>query len=94
MKLKRWLERYKNISYAEYKELSYEEQSVFREEHLRFLSNSIKKKSYKSRPMSEEEKAKLELIFAKEKLRYETSIKIGGIDERGNYTALHHRWEQ
>lgn len=94
MKLKHWLERYKNISYAEYKELSYEEQSVFREEHMQFLGNLVKKKSYKSRPMSEEEKVKLEMIFAKEKLRYETSMKIGGIDERGNYTALHHRWEQ
>ena len=45
------------------------------------------------RTMPAEEKDKLEKIFAKERDRYETSLKIGGIDDRGNYTALHHRWE-
>ena len=34
-----------------------------------------------------------EEILEKERKRYETNLKIGGIDERGNYTALHHRWE-
>ena len=41
--------------------------------------------------MTEEERERLEAVLAKEKERYETSMKIGGIDGRGNYTALHHR---
>ena len=45
------------------------------------------------RPMTEEEKKQLEISIEKERIRYETSLKIGGIDERGNYTALSHRWE-
>lgn len=43
------------------------------------------------RKMTAEEKAKLEEIVAKEQARYIQSAKAGGIDIRGNYTALHHR---
>lgn len=42
--------------------------------------------------MIEEEKKQLEIVLEKERIRYEISLKIGGIDERGNYTALSHRW--
>ena len=42
--------------------------------------------------MTDDEKVAVDEIAEKEKLRYEASRKIGGIDETGNYTALHHRW--
>ena len=42
--------------------------------------------------MTDDEKVAVDEIAEKEKLRYEASHKIGGIDEKGNYTALHHRW--
>ena len=45
------------------------------------------------RPMTEEEKAYANEIAMKEKKRYETNLKIGGIDERGNYTRLSDRAE-
>lgn len=32
-----------------------------------------------------------EEILEEERNRYESSLKIGGIDECGNYTALHYR---
>ena len=41
--------------------------------------------------MTAEEMDKLEEIVAKEQARYIQSAKAGGIDIRGNYTALHHR---
>jgi len=43
------------------------------------------------RPMTEEEKAYANELFIKERKRYETNLKIGGIDERGNYTRLSDR---
>ena len=45
------------------------------------------------RPMTEEEKAYANELFEKERKRYETNLKIGGIDERGNYTRLSDRAE-
>lgn len=39
----------------------------------------------------EEKREYFEKRIIMEKKRYETNLKIGGIDERGNYTALHHR---
>ena len=45
------------------------------------------------RPMTEEEKAYANELAIKERKRYETNLKIGGIDERGNYTALSNRSE-
>ena len=42
--------------------------------------------------MTVEEKEKMEEWAAKETERYEISEKIGGLDERGNYTALHYRF--
>ena len=40
------------------------------------------------RPMTEEEKAYANELAIKAKKRYETNLKIGGIDEKGNYTSL------
>ena len=94
MKLKQWIEKYKNMSYAEYKKLSDNERYGFEKEYQRFVRNEKKQNSQNCRPMSKEEKEKLEIVFAKARERYETSLKIGGIDERGNYTALHHCWEE
>lgn len=45
------------------------------------------------RPATEEERTEIVARMEKEKERYDTSLKIGGIDSRGNYTALHHRGE-
>lgn len=94
MKFRCWFEQYKKIPYAEYKELGTEEQNNFIREYQCFMQNIEKQNRLFKRPMSQEEKTKLEAIFAKEKMRYEISKKIGGIDECGNYTALHHRWEE
>ena len=44
--------------------------------------------------MTDKEKQKFNAIADKEKIRYASSMRIGGIDERGNYTALHHRWSE
>lgn len=57
------------------------------------MRNKTKCKTVMVRKMTDEEKAELEHTINKEKERHETSKKIGGIDERGNYTALHHRYE-
>ena len=46
------------------------------------------------RPATEEEKAEMHESSRREQLRLFTSMQIGGIDERGNYTALHHRGEE
>lgn len=92
MKLRQWLRENKNMSYLEYTALPDDERWKIAEEHRRFC---IKKQIHDSkgwRPMTEEEKKNLDLVLAKEKERYEISLKIGGIDERGNYTALHNRW--
>lgn len=43
------------------------------------------------RPMTEEEKAYAHQLAIKERERYERNLKIGGIDERGNYTRLSDR---
>ncbi len=92
MKLKQWLREYKQLSYAEYKLLSEEEKYALQGEHQRYCRNQQIHDSQNWRPATEEEKATLDEVLAKEKQRYETSTEIGGIDERGNYTALHHRY--
>ena len=93
MKLKQWLREHKQMTYAEYKVLPEMERYEIYAEHQRFCRNEQIRKSQNRRPMTEEEKAWLDEVLAKEKERYETSLKIGGIDELGNYTALSHRWE-
>ena len=47
-----------------------------------------------TRQMTQEEMAETEQQTRKEQERYSISKMIGGIDSRGNYTALHHRWEE
>ena len=47
-----------------------------------------------TRKMTPKEMAETERQLLKEKERYAISLQIGGVDERGNYTALHHRWEE
>lgn len=47
-----------------------------------------------TRQMTPEEMKETERQVQAEKKRYEISKMIGGIDSRGNYTALHHRWEE
>ena len=93
MKLKKWLPEYKQITYAEYKELPDSDRWEMEEEFRQFNRREQIHASQNRRPMTEEEKKQLEITLEKERIRYETSLKIGGIDERGNYTALSHRWE-
>lgn len=44
------------------------------------------------RKMTEEDKKRFDEMVEKEQTRYRQSALSGGIDLRGNYTALHHRW--
>ncbi len=44
--------------------------------------------------MTPEEITEAEQQIRMEQERYRINKMIGGIDERGNYTALHHRWEE
>ena len=93
MKLKKWLAEYKKITYAEYKAFSDYDRWAMEEEFRQFNRREQIHASQNWRPMTEEEKEKLDLVLEKERIRYETSLKIGGIDESGNYMALSHRWE-
>lgn len=93
MKLKQWLREYCQMTYAEYKALEDVKRWQLEGEFKRFNRNKQIHDSQNWRPMTEEEKKRTEGILEKERKRYETNLKIGGIDERGNYTALHHRWE-
>lgn len=94
MKLKQWFRGQKEMIYAEFKLLPEDEQETLRIEHYQFNQSNQKKKERNRkgwRLMTEEEIKYATKILEYEKKRYETSLKIGGIDERGNYTALHHR---
>ena len=93
MKLKKWLPEYKKITYAEYKALPDYDRWEIEEEFRGFNRREQIHASQGWRLVTEEEKKRLGIVHEKEKNRYETSLKIGGIDERGNYTALSHRWE-
>lgn len=93
MKLKQWLWENKQMTYVEYKALPELEQYALRGEHQQFNRAEQIRSNQNWRPMTSEEIRKTEIVLAKEKERYEINLKIGGIDERGNYTALHHRWE-
>ncbi len=53
--------------------------------------NKLKVYSSKTVQLTEEEKAIYEYKMQKEKEKRERDLKCGGIDELGNYTALHHR---
>ena len=91
MKLKQWLREQKQMSYTEYKALPDVERWSIEGEHKRFCRSEQIHANQQWRPMTEEEKKKSNEDMENESKRYETSIKAGGIDERGNYTALHYR---
>lgn len=101
MKLKAWLREQKGMSYSEYRALpEFERYSIYGD----FLwdNRCLQKKAQAAqkriqagwRPMTEEERKQVDEIAAQEQKRYLINSKIGGLDERGNYTALHHRWEK
>lgn len=102
MKLGMWLNKYKNMTKAEYKQLGSEERFEIWYEHQEFCrKENLKRQNHKNNnwikldEKSEEFKRWndwLDKVFEKERLRYETSKKIGGIDERGNYTRLSSRF--
>ena len=94
MKLKKWLREYKEMTYAEYRALPDIERWSIEGEFKHF--NRVKQihDSQNWRPMTEEEIEHYNAVSEKEMERYRINLKIGGIDERGNYTALHHRWEE
>ena len=92
MKLKAWLHEYHQLSYAEYKALS-EDQQIELEAAFRKFNRSEQIRAsaaikYNRRPMTEEEKRETEILLKRERERYERSLKIGGIDERGNCTII------
>ncbi len=91
MKLKQWIEEYTDITYADFKNLPETEQWTMREEHQLFCRKNQIHKSPNRRSVTVEEADYYDKKLAEEKERYEESKKIGGIDELGNYTALHHR---
>ena len=93
MKLKKWLSEYKKITYAEYKELPDNDRWEMEDEFRQFNRREQVRASQNWIPVTQEEKKRLDILLEKERTRYETSLKIGGIDESGNYTALSHRWE-
>ena len=93
MKLKQWLREYKQMAYADYRNLPDEERwkMIYEFNNFNRRQNLLKNRKGTWRPMTEEEKIRVTKILEKERQRYETNLKIGGIDERGNYTALHQR---
>ena len=95
MKLKAWLREIKGMAYSDYKELPDEERfSLYGdfEQYNRHLQKKAQVGGW--RPMTEEESKWADEVGEKERKRYLISSKIGGLDELGNYTALHHRWEK
>lgn len=50
--------------------------------------------SSKTYPMTDADKAKFEEDIQAERIKHDRDMKYSGIDEYGNYTALHHRWEK
>ena len=102
MKLGMWLNKYKNMTKAEYKQLDEIERWEIFGEHQEFCrKENLKKQNHENNNWikldknSEEYKRWndwLDKVFEKERLRYETSKKIGGIDSRGNYTRLSSRF--
>ena len=93
MKLKAWLPEFHGMSYSQFKELPENEQWMLRDEHRIYCRNKQIHDRKNWRPMTVEEKERCIAWHEKERERYEINLKIGGIDGRGNYTALSHRWE-
>ena len=87
MKLKQWLKECCNMTYAEYKALEdfhrWELEGSFncfnRDEQIRKRNKQIHD-SQNWRKMTDEEKKRLDESLKKERKRYETNLRIGGID--------------
>ena len=91
MKLKAWLKENKNMSYSEYQALPEMQRYDIYNEFIKYNQHLQKKAQLGWRPMTEEEKKWADEVGEKERKRYLLNSQIGGLDERGNYTALHHR---
>lgn len=91
MKLRQWLKEYHQMSYAEFRALPDIEKQTIESNFQEFNRRNQLSKHQNRRPMTQKELIELTKVLDREKKRYETSLKIGGIDELGNYTALHHR---
>lgn len=97
MKLKQWLKEKHGISYADYKKMDIFQQGNLMAEFDHYNAKIQKKKHYIEigelviRKMTPEEQEELEKHRAAVRKRYEMSLAAGGIDETGNFTALHHR---
>lgn len=107
MKLKQWLKEYHEMSYSGYKALPEEKKWWLEADFVEYnrslqIKNSGKDRQERRdskdntfisrRPMTKEEISELDKVLEKERKRYDYSLKCGGIDENGNYTALSHRW--
>lgn len=94
MKLKAWLREHKGMSYPEYQALPEAERYFIYGDFEQYNRRLQKKAQVGWRPMTEEERQWADEIGEQGRERYLANSKIGGLDERGNYTALHHRWEE
>ena len=94
MKLKSWLRDYKETTYSEYKELPEIDKHILYGEFMEYNRQLQKKAQVGWRPMTDEERKWADNVGEQGKKRYAINLKIGGVDERENYTALHHRWEE
>ena len=88
MKLKQWLREYNQMSYGGYKNLTVPEKEQLKGEHQRFCQKERIHDQQGWRLMTEQEKAEIEAILAKEKERYEMNLKIGGIVEGRTYENI------
>lgn len=93
MKIKKWLADIPNIRYENFKQLPMHIQNELRREHQNFCQIENRKRRQNWIPVPEEELKILINKSQKERKRYAENLLIGGIDEKGNYTALHHRWD-
>ena len=84
----------KIMSYTEYRTLPEIEKIAIYAEFERYNNCLRKREQAGWRAMTDEERKWADELAEQGKARYLMNMKIGGIDERGNYTALHHRWEE
>ena len=80
------------MSYSEYKMLSEVSRADIYWEFEQYNRRLQKKAQIGWRPMTEEELQWADEVGEQGRKRYLINSKIGGLDERGNYTALHYRW--
>lgn len=80
------------MSYSEYKMLSEVSRADIYWEFEQYNRRLQKKAQIGWRPMTEEERQWADEVGEQGRKRYLINSKIGGLDGRGNYTALHYRW--